>query len=147
MARIASEIAGSNVCMRLVVVGERDEHAAVLALGLGDEVGVQARCDDGAVGARLQPVGAHLVERAGLDGRVQGVAVAERPGADEVGTVRPVVVERAGEGEGRDHREQPHDDDHEEGGEAPPPGPARAAAWAAVGGPVGVRGHAAMMTA
>ena len=50
----------------LVVVGEGDKDAAVLASGLGEEVRVQARRDDAAVRARLQPVGAHFVDGARL---------------------------------------------------------------------------------
>ena len=129
----------------LVVVGERDEDTAVPAPGLGDEPGVEPGRDDAAVGSRLQPVHAHLVEGAGLDGRLQRGAVSEGPRADEVGAVRAIVVERGGQRERSRHGDDAGDDDDREGGE--PPGSAPAAARAGLRGPVGVRGHASMMKA
>ena len=73
----------------LVVVGERDEDAAVVVLDRGEEVRVEARRDHAPVGARLQPVDADLVDRPCPDGGIERGAVAEGPRADEIGAVRP----------------------------------------------------------
>ena len=127
----------------LVVVGERDEDAAILALRLVNEVLVEARRGDAAVGARLQPVDADLVDGARLHRCVERGPVAEGPGADEVWAVRPVVVERACQREGDGDGDQTRDDDDEQSRKAPPPARPGAAALETVG----ARGHGLMMTA
>ena len=59
--------------------------------------------------------------------RSSDAAVAEGPGADEVGAVRALVLEGAGEREGDGHRGEADDDDDDEGRGAPPArAPARA---------------------
>ena len=125
--------------LALVVVGERDEDAAAVVLGRGDEAGVQARRGHTAVGTRLQPVDADLVDSVGLHGGVERGAVAEGPGADEVGAVR-----RGRRRERWPARRRPRSPTRpartmrEERG-VPPPRPAGAAA----AGVVGVRSHRA----
>ena len=55
----------------LVVVGQRDEDAAAGVPGAVGEPGHEPGRGDAAVRPRLQPVAAHFVERAGLDGALE----------------------------------------------------------------------------
>jgi beta propeller repeat protein len=105
---------------RLVVVGERDEDMAVLAARQADEGGVVLGRREAAVAARLQPVDAHLVDSPGVDGAPQRGPVAEGPGADEVGAVRPCLVHRTRDHERDGNGAEAGEDDDQQGRRAVP---------------------------
>ena len=109
------------------VVGERDDHTAVLLARLGDEACLGIGRGDAAVGPRLQPVHAHFVDGAGVDGARERSAVAEGPGADEVRAVRALVLKDAGERKGGGHRRETDDEDDDQRRCAATPRPADAA--------------------